>query len=156
MSGTRAGSAEISARDMRIAVVAARFNQAVVDGLLGGVERTLQEHGGKVLECHWVPGAWELPVATQWVARHTQPDAIIALGAVIRGDTAHFEYISGECATGLSRVALDHNVSVAFGVLTCDTQRQADVRSADDEHNKGAEAALAALEMVALARELET
>lgn len=156
MTGARTEGEAFDARGMRIAIVAARFNSSVVDGLLAGAQRTLHEFGGECLQVSRVPGAWELPLAAQWVARHAQPDAIIALGAVIRGDTAHFEYISGECATGLSRVALDHDLPVIFGVLTCDTQAQARARCADDEHNKGAEAALAAIEMVALARDLET
>lgn len=156
MAGTRKNATHWDGRSMRIAVVAASFNEAIVDGLLRGVLATLSEAGAEPLLTRRVPGAWELPLAAQWVARHEQPDAIIALGAVIRGDTAHFEFISAECASGLARVALDHNIPVAFGVLTCNDIEQARARCADGPDNKGTEAALAAIEMVALGRDLET
>lgn len=156
MAGTRTSAKQWDGRSMRIAVVMAEFNADFVDGLLRGALRALAQAGAEPVSTHRVPGAWELPLAAQWVARHEQPDAIIALGAVIRGDTAHFEYISAHCSDGLGRVSLDHNIPVAMGVLTCNDAEQARVRSADDDHNKGREAALAAIEMVALGRDLET
>lgn len=155
MAGGRAASDDVDARGMRIALVAARFNTAVVDGLVDGARAVLARGGAEVLPVRFVPGAWELPLAAQLIAEHEAPDAIVALGAVIRGETAHFEYISGECASGLARVSLDLSLPVAFGVLTCDTQQQAAARCAPGADNKGAEAARAAIEMVALARALE-
>ena len=155
MAGSREPGDDFDARGMRIAIVAARFNAEIVSGLVEGAQAELERCGAEVATLRYAPGAWELPLAAQLVAEHEAPDAIVALGAVIRGETAHFEYISGECATGLSRVSLDLSLPVAFGVLTCDLQRQAVARSAPGADNKGAEAARAAVEMVALARALE-
>ena len=155
MAGSRAATGDVDARGMRIAIVAARFNATIVDGLIEGAQAELERCGAELSSLRYVPGAWELPLAAQLVAEHEAPDAIVALGAVIRGETAHFEYISGECATGLSRVSLDLSLPVAFGVLTCDSDRQAVARSAPGADNKGVEAARAAIEMVALARALE-
>ena len=155
MAGSRAVTDDIDARGMRISIVAARFNATIVNGLIEGAQAELERCGAEVSSLRYVPGAWELPLGAQLVAEHEAPDAIVALGAVIRGETAHFEYISGECATGLSRVSLDLSLPVAFGVLTCDVQQQAVARSAPGADNKGAEAARAAIEMVALARALE-
>jgi len=101
-----------------------------------------------------VPGAWELPVAAQRLAASRRYDALVALGAVIRGSTAHFEHVAGQCAAGLARVALDTGVPVAFGVLTTDTIEQAIERSGTKLGNKGAEAALCALETAQLLRSL--
>lgn len=156
MVGNRIQGGDWDGRGMRIAIVVTRFNEDIASGLLRGAVAALAEAGNQPLTTCHVPGAWELPLAAQWLARHEQPDAIVALGAVIRGDTAHFDYISEQCSAGLGRVSLDHNIPVCFGVLTCDDLEQARRRSADDEHNKGREAAQAAIEMVALGRDLET
>ena len=102
-----------------------------------------------------MPGAWELPLVAQEIARAGSVDAIIALGAVIRGETPHFDYICSECAAGLSRVSLQYALPVAFGVLTCDTVEQAQARSGDNAENKGSEAAIAAVEMAQVLRRLE-
>ncbi len=143
-------------RDARVAIVSARFNNLVVDGLLRGAVEALHEAGlsnGDISHVS-VPGAFEIPLAARKLADGGRYDAIVALGAVIRGDTAHFEYISGGCTDGLMQVMLASGVPVGFGVLTVDTTEQALLRSADDGSNKGREAALAAIEMLALLREL--
>lgn len=141
----------------RFAVVAARFNADITDALLAGAVATLAEHG--VPEDHVsvvrVPGAFEIPITTKRLAATGRFEAIIALGAVVRGGTPHFEYVAGECARGLSRVALDEDVPVIFGVLTTDTEEQALDRAGGSEGNKGHEAAIAGLEMVTLLRRLQ-
>ena len=140
----------------RYALVVARFNSFVVDKLVEGALDTLRRHGVKVADITIVraPGAWELPVLTRHVLAAGSYDAVIALGAVIRGGTPHFEYVAGECVKGLSVVSLDSNVPVAFGVLTVDTIEQAIERAGTKAGNKGAEAALSALEMVSVIRKL--
>lgn len=140
----------------RYALVVARFNSFVVDKLVEGALDTLRRHGVKDADITIVraPGAWELPVLTRHVLAAGSYDAVIALGAVIRGGTPHFEYVAGECVKGLSVVSLDCNVPVAFGVLTVDTIEQAIERAGTKAGNKGAEAALSALEMVSVIRKL--
>jgi 6,7-dimethyl-8-ribityllumazine synthase len=141
-----------TANDVRVAVVAARFNSFVVDKLVSGALDTLHKQGvpdTQVLLVR-VPGAFELPLAVQELAANSDCDAVIALGAVIRGDTPHFDYVAGECARGLAQVSLDTGVPVAFGVLTCDTAEQALARAGGKAGNKGADAALTALEMANL------
>ncbi len=140
----------------RYALVVARFNSFVVDKLVEGALDTLRRHGVKDAEITLVraPGAWELPVLTRHVLASGQFDAVIALGAVIRGGTPHFEYVAGECVKGLSVVSLESQVPVAFGVLTVDTIEQAIERAGTKAGNKGAEAALSALEMVSVIRKL--
>ena len=141
----------------RFAIVAARFNAAITDALLEGAVATLAEHG--VPDDHvsvvQVPGAFEIPITAKRLAASGRCEAIIALGAVVRGGTPHFEYVAGECARGVSRVALDENVPVIFGVLTTDTDEQARDRAGGKQGNKGCEAALASLEMVTLLRSLQ-
>lgn len=139
----------------RIAIVVARFNQPVTSLLLSGCRRALLESGVADADIHVVdaPGAWELPLACQRLARSGRFDAVIALGAVIRGETAHFDFISAECARGLQQVALASDVPVAFGVLTPENGEQAIERADPERKDKGREAALAALEMIDLARE---
>ena len=141
----------------RFAIVAARFNTAITDALLEGAVATLAEHG--VPDDHvsviQVPGAFEIPITAKRLAASGRYEAIIALGAVVRGGTPHFEYVAGECAHGVSRVALEENVPVIFGVLTTDTDEQARDRAGGKEGNKGFEAALAGLEMVTLLRRLQ-
>lgn len=140
-----------SARGRRVAIVAARFNAGIVDRLLDGARTTWAARGGEesALEIARVPGAFELPVAARRFARSGKFDAVVALGCVIRGETAHFEYVAGECARGLQLVALETGVPVAFGVLTVETVEQARAR-AGAEDNKGSEAMASALEMAAL------
>lgn len=138
----------LDASGKRVAIIASRFNEEVVSGLLGGAKATLAECGvvADDMPVYWAPGAFELPIIAQRLARTGNFDAVVCLGAVIKGDTAHFEYISAEVAAGLSRVSLDTGVPCAFGVLTCYTQEQAVARSSHDEHNKGIEAARAVVE----------
>jgi len=146
------------ARGMRVAIVAARFNHFIVEPLLNGAVQLLQNHGAeqRAIKVVHVPGAFELPLVTQKLAKSRHFDAVIALGAVVRGDTPHFDYVAGECAAGLLRVSLDTGVPVIFGVLTTDTVEQATDRAGGKHGNKGADAALTAIEMVALIRSLDT
>ena len=146
-----------SAKGMRIAIVAARFNHFVVDKLLAGAVETLQQAGisSQDLDIVRVPGAFELPFAARKLSQGRNYDAVITLGAVIRGGTPHFEYVCSECARGVSEAARDSGVPVIFGVLTCDDMEQATARSGGAHGNKGADSALAAIEMVDLLRKLE-
>jgi 6,7-dimethyl-8-ribityllumazine synthase len=134
----------------RIAVVASRFNRFIVDQLVAGVRDALDRRGLETGQqtLVWVPGAFELPLLAARLAASGRFDAVIALGAVIRGGTPHFEYVAGSCADGLGRVALDHDVPVIFGVLTTDDVEQALERAGTGEGNKGFDAAMTALEMV--------
>ena len=133
-----------------IALAAARFNSAIVDRLIAGAVDTLCRHGVAAGDLTLVrcPGAWELPLVAARLARGGQAKAVIALGCVVRGDTPHFDYVAGECAKGLAGVQQATGIPVAFGVLTTDTWDQAEARAGGKAGNKGAEAALAALEMV--------
>lgn len=140
----------------RYAIVVARFNSFVVEALLEGAVDTLVRHGVKPADISVVrvPGAWELPVAAKRIADKGGVDAIITLGAVIRGGTAHFEYVAGEAAKGIAAVQSATGVPITFGVLTVDTIEQAIERSGTKAGNKGGEAALTALEMVSLFKQL--
>ena len=140
----------------RYALVVARFNAFVVESLLAGAIDTLQRHGIKDedITVFRVPGAWELPLAVKRVAATKKFDAVVALGAVIRGGTAHFEYVAGEAAKGLASVGLNADLPVIFGVLTVDSIEQAIERAGTKAGNKGAEAAAGALEMVSLLRQV--
>jgi 6,7-dimethyl-8-ribityllumazine synthase len=140
--------------DMRIAVVASRFNHFIVDQLLAGAQDALDRHGIEKSRqaLVWVPGAFELPLLANQFASSGRFDAVIALGAVIRGGTPHFDFVAGECARGLSRVSLDHGIPVIFGVLTTDTIEQALERAGTGEGNKGFDAAITAIEMVETSR----
>ncbi len=141
----------------RFALVVGRFNSFVVESLLQGAIDALMRHGIKPddLTIIRVPGAFEIPLAVQKIAQRDEFDAIIALGAVIRGGTPHFEYVAGECTKGLAQVSMEFGVPVSFGVLTVDSIEQAIERSGTKAGNKGAEAALSALEMVSLLAQLE-
>ena len=141
-----------------VAIVASRFNDVVTERLLDGARGVLLERGvgEAALTVVHVPGAWELPGAAAHLAASGRYDAIVAIGCVIRGETPHFDYVAGEAARGLNRVALDHGVPVGFGLLTTDTAEQALARAGGDVGNKGAEAAEAALEMADLFRQLES
>ena len=147
----------LAAQDLRFACIAARFNEFVVEPLLQGAVDTLRRHGAlpESIDVVRVPGAFEIPLAVRKLAVSGRYDAMIALGAVIRGDTPHFDYVAGECAAGLARVALDTGLPVAFGVLTTDTVEQATDRAGGKDGNKGADAALTAIEMANLLRLLE-
>ena len=147
---------DFSANTARFTLVAGRFNSMIVDGLINGAVDTLRRHTVPETNISLVkvPGAYELPLVAKRVACRGESDAIIALAAVIRGGTPHFDYVAGECAGGLARVALDHDIPVAFGVLTTDTIEQAVERSGTKAGNKGADAAMTALEMVSLLRSL--
>lgn len=142
--------------DGRYALVVARFNSFVVEALLEGAIDTLVRHGVSrdKLTIIRVPGAWELPVAAKRLADKNEYDAIITLGAVIRGGTAHFEYVAGEAAKGIAAVQNSTGIPVAFGVLTVDTIEHAIERSGTKAGNKGAEAALSAMEMVSLLKHI--
>lgn len=141
----------------RYAIVVARFNSFVVDRLQDGALAALKENGVQESDIVIVkvPGAFELPLAVQTLAAGDEYDAVIALGAVIRGGTPHFEYVAGACVDGLNQVALQTHKPVVFGVLTVDSIEQATDRAGGKMGNKGAEAALTALEMVSLLRQLE-
>lgn len=147
---------ELDARGMRFAVAVGRFNREVTEQLLGGATRTLAARGATEddVTVVWVPGAFELPLAAARAARSGAFDAVVCLGAVIRGDTPHFDYVADACASGCARVALDTGIPVAFGVLTTDTLQQALDRCGGPEGHKGEEAADTAVEMVDLLRHL--
>ncbi|HLF56723.1 MAG TPA: 6,7-dimethyl-8-ribityllumazine synthase [Thermoanaerobaculia bacterium] len=148
MSQERPLPAAIDGAGLRVAVVAARFNGEVVDRLLAGAIEVLDAAGVVPADriVLRVPGAWEIPIALEALAHRGQFDALVALGAVIRGETAHFDFVAGECSRGAMDVALRHRVPVGFGLLTCDTREQALARAGGVAGNKGAEAARAALE----------
>jgi 6,7-dimethyl-8-ribityllumazine synthase len=143
--------------DGKYTIVVGRFNAFVVESLLEGALDTLKRHGVKDenVRVVRVPGAFEIPLAVQKVAAQKRDDAIIALGAVIRGGTPHFEYVSGESSKVVAQVAMDFNIPVANGILTVTSIEQAIERSGTKAGNKGAEAALSAIEMVSLLRNLE-
>jgi 6,7-dimethyl-8-ribityllumazine synthase len=142
--------------DLRIALVASRFNAPVVERLVAGAVEALAAQGADPasLELVRVPGAFDLPLVVRRLAESRRCDAIVALGAVIRGDTPHFDYVAGECAAGLARVASETGVPVAFGVLTTDTEEQAFERAGGSEGNRGADAARVAVELANLMRRL--
>ena len=148
---------DLVARDARFAIVAARFNEFVVESLIRGAVDCLQRHGASEadIELIRVPGAFEMPVAVDRVAAGRRADGIVALGAVIRGGTPHFDYVAGECVRGIAAAGRAHGVPVGFGVLTVDTIEQAIERAGTKAGNKGEEAALAVIEMVNLLRRLD-
>lgn len=147
---------ELSAADLSVAILAARFNDFIVSSLLKGASEAWIARGGDParLTVARVPGAYELPVAARQCAVSGRFDAVVALGCVIRGDTAHFDFVAGECASGLGRVATDTGVPVMFGVLTVDTVEQAVERAAIRSGNKGGEAMDGAIEMANLLKRL--
>ena len=146
----------LSAQGRKVCIVASRFNSFIVDQLEAGAIDTLVRHGADKANIHLVkaPGAYELPLVVQRVAGSKKYDAIIAIGAVIRGGTPHFEYVAGECVKGISSVSLKYDVPVSFGVLTVDTIEQAIERAGTKAGNKGAEAAMSAIEMMSLLENL--
>ena len=147
----------MSGEGVRIGIALARFNEAVTSRLLEGALAALKEHGvaDDAVDVATVAGAFELPLCVQRLAAAGRYDAVIALGAVVRGDTPHFDYVAGEAAAGLGRAALAHDLPVAFGVLTTDTMEQALARAGGERGNKGYDAAVTALEMVGLLQSMQ-
>ena len=147
---------DLTIRNKRFALVAGRFNSFVVEHLINGAKDALLKHGADEtdIELFYVPGAFEIPLALKKTARTGRYDAIVALGAVIRGGTPHFEYVAGECVKGISQVSLDSEIPIAFGVLTVDTVEQAIERSGANSENKGAEAAESVIRMINLLEKL--
>ena len=154
----RTHEGDLLARDLRFVLLVSRFNSLVVDRLLDGAVDALLRHGAaeKQIEIVRVPGAFDMPPVAKLLAQSRRYDGIVALGAVIEGDTAHFEFVAGQCAAGLARVAHEHALPVGFGVLTCSTMEQALDRAGGKAGNKGADAALAVLETANLLKRLDT
>jgi 6,7-dimethyl-8-ribityllumazine synthase len=152
MTGSLTSTVRLDASQRRVVIIAARFNAALVDQLVAGAAAAWREHGGDPgrLLLERVPGAFELPLAAKMFAASGGVDAVIALGCVIRGDTPHFEYVAGQCARGLMDAGLATGVPVICGVLTTETQAQAEVRADVTRMNKGRESMEAALEMIQL------
>jgi 6,7-dimethyl-8-ribityllumazine synthase len=148
---------DLNARDMRIAIIASRFNDFIVESLIKGAVQCLRRHGAtdSAIEIIRVPGAYEMPLAVEKVAESHRADGIVALGAVIRGATPHFEYVSGECMRGIAACGRQHGVPIGMGVLTTDSIEQAIERAGTKAGNKGEEATLAVIEMVNLLRKLD-
>ncbi len=148
---------DFAPQEAKYGIVVARFNSFIVESLLAGAIDALKRHGGvreEDIDVVRVPGAYELPLVAQAMAANGDYDAIIALGAVIRGSTPHFDYVAGEASKGLASVGLAHELPVIFGVLTTDTIEQSIERAGTKAGNKGAEAALSAIEMVSLLRKI--
>jgi 6,7-dimethyl-8-ribityllumazine synthase len=138
---------QLNANGLNFAILVARFNSAITEKLLAGAREALTKAGAKSQEVFYVPGAFELPFAAKKLAERGDFDAIVALGAVIRGDTPHFDYVAGEAARGLQQAALETGVPIAFGVLTTDNREQAEARAGGAAGNKGFDAAMTAVEM---------
>lgn len=151
----RVHEGSLDGNGLRVAIVASRFNDTVVQRLVEGAVSCLTRHGvaDKAMDVYWVPGAWEIPLVAKQVAERGRVDAVVALGLVVRGQTAHFDYIAAEAAAA-GRVALDTGVPVSFGVLTTDDWQQATDRAGGKLGNKGWEAAMAALETANLLKSL--
>ena len=147
---------DLSAEGLHFAIVVSRFNSFVTERLLSGCLDALRRSGAKMEEVELVkvPGSWEMPVAVRAIAGQKRFDAIICLGAVIRGDTPHFDYVAGQAASGLAQIASDTGVPVAFGVLTTNTVDQAVDRAGGKSGNKGFDAAMTAIEMANLLRKI--
>jgi len=152
----RTTEGQLIIRDERIAIIASRFNESIVENLVSGAIDALKRHGADDTQLHLVrvPGAIELPLAAQRLAKARQVDGIVALGVVIRGATPHFEYVCSECAGGLNRVSLEYDMPIGFGILTCDTIEQAVERAGTKAGNKGADAAMATIEMISVLQQL--
>ena len=141
----------------RFAVIASRFNEPITSKLLDGARDALARHGVAAddVDVVWVPGAWELPAAARRLLASDRYDALVAVGAVIRGDTPHFDYVAGEASRGLAQASVDFERPIGFGVLTCDDTEQAIARAGGSHGNKGWDAAIAALEMADLFSQLD-
>lgn len=148
---------DLVVRDAHFGIVASRFNDFIVESLLGAAVRCLHKHGAvdADIEIVRVPGAYEIPIAVDKLAASRRCDGIIALGAVIRGATPHFDFVAGECMRGLSAASHKHGIPIGFGVLTVDTIEQAIERAGTKAGNKGEEATLAVIEMVNLLRRID-
>ena len=148
---------KLVAEGIKVGIVCARFNEFIVSKLLGGCEDTLLRHGVQAedISVAWVPGAFEIPLIASKMAKSGNYDAVIALGAVIRGNTSHYDYVCSEVSKGIAAVALESGLPVMFGVLTTDTIEQAIERAGTKAGNKGAECAQGAIEMVNLIRALD-
>ncbi len=146
----------LNARGLRVAIVVARFNGLVTERLLEGAKSALLRQGVSedAIEIAWVPGSFEIPLTAKTAASTGRYDAVICLGAVIRGDTDHYTYVAGSAASGIARVGIETGIPVIFGVLTTETLEQALDRAGGKDGNKGADAALAAIEMVNLLKSL--
>ena len=157
MEKIRTTEGDLNARDARFTIVASRFNDFIVESLIKGAVSCLRRHGAadSNIEIVRVPGAYEMPLAVDKVAAARRADGIIALGAVIRGATPHFDYVAGECTRGVAAASRDHGVPIGIGVLTTDTIEQAPERAGTKAGNKGEEAALAVIEMVNLLPKLD-
>jgi 6,7-dimethyl-8-ribityllumazine synthase len=136
----------------RFAILASQFNTDIVEPLVDGAVDALLRHGAVSddVDVVWVPGAWELPIAARRLLASERYHALIAVGAVIRGDTPHFDYVAGEASRGLARASEDFDVPIGFGLLTCDNKAQAEARAGGEHGNKGWDAALAAMQMADL------
>jgi 6,7-dimethyl-8-ribityllumazine synthase len=141
----------------RLAVVASRFNETITRALVDGALDALVRHGVAFddVDVIWVPGAWELPIAVRRAMSSERYEGVVALGAVIRGDTPHFDYVAGEASRGLSEASRDSDIPLGFGLLTCDNMEQALARCGGEHGNKGWDAAVAALEMADLFERLD-
>ena len=146
----------LSGADLRIAIVVARFNELIGERLLAGAQNALRRHGvaDEAIDVVWVPGSFEIPPIARRLACSRRYDAVVCLGAVIRGATAHFEHVAGQAAGGIAAVARETGVPTIFGVLTTDTIEQAIERAGTKSGNKGYDAAVAAIEMANLVRQL--
>lgn len=147
MKKTAGARADISGKGLKIGIVVGRFNDGITQKLLDGAEKTLRAAGVARIDSIWVPGAFEIPLMLRILAERKSYDALIALGAVIRGGTPHFDYVCDGATSGVMQVMLETGIPVAFGVLTTDNVRQALERSGGKHGNKGSEAALVAIEM---------
>ena len=156
MAHTKPTTGELQGLNTRFGIVAGRFNSLITERLLAGAADTLRRHGvdDDDITVIWVPGAFEIPLAAQAMAETRNYDALVALGAVIRAATPHFDYVAGECSRGISRVILEHGIPIGFGVLTVNSVEQAMERAGTKSGNKGVDAATAALEMVAVLKRL--
>ncbi len=157
MSNRNILEGDLVVRGARFGIVVSRFNSFIGEPLLEGAMDALLRHGAQTsdIDIVYVPGAHEIPLVLQAMTDNNKYDALIALGAVIRGSTPHFDYVAGECAKGLAHVSMQSKLPVAFGVLTVDTIEQAIERAGSKAGNKGAEAALSAIEMVNLLKQLK-
>ncbi len=157
MDKVKTTEGDLVVRDARFTIVASRFNDFIVESLIKGAVDCLCRHGANEtdIELVRVPGAYEMPLAVDKVASQRKVDGIVALGAVIRGATPHFDYVAGECTSGLAAVSRQHGMPIGIGVLTTDTIEQAIERAGTKAGNKGEEAALAVIEMVNLLRKLD-
>ena len=154
MAGSTTHEGELDGAGLSLAIVVSRFNDSVTGKLLAGAQEAAGRYGVGEQEIFWVPGSFEIPVVAKRLAQSGRYHAVVCLGAVIRHETAHFEYVAGQAAEGIQRVALDTGVPCLFGVLTCDTEEQALERAGGKHGNKGFEAVEAAIRVANLLRKL--